>query len=97
MWENVKHRQVNSGTLYIIYNHLFGSLKANFRPLHSQKLSLAYLMSIITWCWSIRALKASKWGLFLMSSPVRQQGFRLGSFGSGVEVLTHCADCNCGK
>ena len=68
MWEIFKHKYVNPGTLFTIFNYPFGSPKANFGPLHWQEVNLAYLMLIITWCWSIRALKTSKRGYFPMSS-----------------------------
>ena len=84
MWKIFKQKYVNSGTLFIIFNHPFGSSKDNFGLLHWQEVSLAYLMLIITWSWSIRALKASKWGCFPMPSPnisrVRTKKLRIWSW-----------------
>ena len=59
MLEIFKHKQANSRTLFIIFNLPFGSPKANFGLLHWQEVNLPHLLLIITWYWSISALKAS--------------------------------------
>ena len=47
MWEIFKHKKVNSGTVFIVFNHPFGSPKDNFGPLHSP---CEWEAALLTWC-----------------------------------------------
>ena len=85
MWKIFKHKYVNSGTLYIIFNHPSGSPKVLWATAltGSQPFDVTHYLMLIN-----KRFESLEMRLIPNVQPCTSVGFKPGSFGSEVEVLT---------